>query len=53
MADGFAIRGTDDLSRLGGPASQGCVRQHPSHAAALFAPVERKRAAPCPDRDFE
>jgi lipoprotein-anchoring transpeptidase ErfK/SrfK len=27
--------------RLGGPASHGCVRLHPSHAAALFALVER------------
>jgi lipoprotein-anchoring transpeptidase ErfK/SrfK len=39
--DGFAIHGTHDLSRLGGPASHGCVRLHPSHAAALFALVER------------
>jgi hypothetical protein len=38
---GFAIHGTNDLSRLGGPASHGCVRLHPSHAAALFALVER------------
>lgn len=38
---GFAIHGTSDISRLGGPASHGCVRLHPSHAAALFALVER------------
>jgi L,D-transpeptidase catalytic domain len=38
---GFAIHGTNDLARLGGPASHGCVRLHPSHAAALFALVER------------
>ena len=38
---GFAIHGTGDISRLGGPASHGCVRLHPSHAAALFALVER------------
>ena len=38
---GFAIHGTNELSRLGGPASHGCVRLHPSHAAALFALVER------------
>jgi lipoprotein-anchoring transpeptidase ErfK/SrfK len=37
---GFAIHGTNDISRLGGPASHGCVRLHPSHAAALFALVE-------------
>jgi lipoprotein-anchoring transpeptidase ErfK/SrfK len=39
--DGFAIHGTYELTRLGGPASHGCVRLHPSHAATLFAPVER------------
>jgi len=33
--------GTNDIARLGGPASHGCVRLHPSHAAALFALVER------------
>jgi lipoprotein-anchoring transpeptidase ErfK/SrfK len=38
---GFAIHGTGDIARLGGPASHGCVRLHPSHAAALFALVER------------
>ena len=37
---GFAIHGTTDLARLGGPASHGCVRLHPSHAAALFALVQ-------------
>ena len=39
---GFAIHGTTELSRLGGPASHGCVRLHPSHAAALFALVSRE-----------
>ena len=38
---GFAIHGTNDISRLGGPASHGCVRLHPSHAAALFGLVQR------------
>jgi lipoprotein-anchoring transpeptidase ErfK/SrfK len=38
---GFAIHGTNDISRLGGPASHGCVRLHPSHAASLFALVQR------------
>jgi lipoprotein-anchoring transpeptidase ErfK/SrfK len=38
---GFAIHGTTDINRLGGPASHGCVRLHPSHAAALFALVQR------------
>ena len=26
---GYAIHGTNDLTRLGGPASHGCVRLHP------------------------
>jgi lipoprotein-anchoring transpeptidase ErfK/SrfK len=29
---GFAIHGTTDIARLGGPASHGCVRLHPSNA---------------------
>ena len=37
---GFAIHGTNDISRLGGPASHGCVRLHPSNAATLFSLVE-------------
>jgi len=35
----FAIHGTTHVSRLGGPASRGCVRLHPANAAALFALV--------------
>ena len=38
---GFAIHGTNELRRLGGPASHGCVRLHPSNAATLYALVER------------
>jgi lipoprotein-anchoring transpeptidase ErfK/SrfK len=41
---GFAIHGTYELSRLGGPASHGCVRLNPSHAATLFSLVERSGA---------
>lgn len=41
---GFAIHGTSDIGRLGGPASHGCVRLHPAHAAALFALVQREGA---------
>ena len=41
---GFAIHGTTDISRLGGPASHGCVRLHPAHAATLFALVQREGA---------
>jgi len=38
---GFAIHGTTDIRRLGGRASHGCVRLHPSNAATLYALVER------------
>ena len=50
---GFAIHGTYELSRLGGPASHGCVRLNPSHAATLFSLVERIWPQPYADRDFE
>jgi lipoprotein-anchoring transpeptidase ErfK/SrfK len=39
---GFAIHGTYEISRLGGPASHGCVRLDPSNAAILFGLVERE-----------
>ncbi len=42
---GFAIHGTNQISRLGGPASHGCVRLHPGNAATLFALVQRAGAA--------
>ena len=42
---GFAIHGTNDIARLGGPASHGCVRLHPSHAAALLGLVQRNGPA--------
>lgn len=32
----YAIHGTNQISRLGQPASAGCVRLHPDHAAVLF-----------------
>jgi lipoprotein-anchoring transpeptidase ErfK/SrfK len=38
---GYAIHGTNYISRLGGPASHGCVRLHPAHAAALYYLVQR------------
>jgi lipoprotein-anchoring transpeptidase ErfK/SrfK len=37
---GFAIHGSYEINRLGGPASHGCVRLHPANAAALFALVK-------------
>jgi lipoprotein-anchoring transpeptidase ErfK/SrfK len=33
----FAVHGTDQISKLGQPASSGCVRLHPDNAAILFA----------------
>ncbi|MFQ5625562.1 MAG: L,D-transpeptidase [Methyloligellaceae bacterium] len=32
----WAIHGTTAIQRLGRPASHGCVRLHPKHAAVLF-----------------
>ncbi|MFY0621777.1 MAG: L,D-transpeptidase [Pelagimonas sp.] len=32
----YAIHGTNQVSRLGRPASAGCVRLHPENAAVLF-----------------
>ncbi|MCC6777937.1 MAG: L,D-transpeptidase [Hyphomicrobiales bacterium] len=37
----FAIHGTTHISRLGGPASKGCVRLHPANAAILFDLVQK------------
>jgi lipoprotein-anchoring transpeptidase ErfK/SrfK len=41
---GYAIHGSYETSRLGGPASHGCVRLDPSHAAALYDLVSREGA---------
>nr|WP_272211334.1 L,D-transpeptidase [Marinicella sp. W31]MDC2877221.1 L,D-transpeptidase [Marinicella sp. W31] len=37
---GYAVHGTDQLSRLGAPASHGCIRLHPENAALLFGLAE-------------
>jgi len=37
----YAIHGTNQISRLGRPASAGCVRLHPKHAATLFRLVQK------------
>jgi lipoprotein-anchoring transpeptidase ErfK/SrfK len=42
---GFAIHGTYEISRLGGPASHGCVRLDPANAATLFGLVQREGMA--------
>ncbi len=39
---GFAIHGSYDIARLGGPASHGCIRLHPNDAAVLFGLVQRE-----------
>ena len=38
---GYAIHGTYEISRLGGPASHGCVRLHPHNAAILYSLVRQ------------
>lgn len=37
---GYAIHGSYETSRLGRPASHGCIRLHPKNAAKLFALVK-------------
>src|SRR5215467_15947026 len=37
----FAIHGTPHVRQLGGPASRGCIRLHPSNAAILFSMVQQ------------
>jgi lipoprotein-anchoring transpeptidase ErfK/SrfK len=36
----YAIHGTDQIKRLGAPASNGCVRLHPDNAKILFGMVK-------------
>lgn len=38
---GYAIHGTNAISKLGRPASHGCVRLHPTNAKRLFSLVSR------------
>jgi lipoprotein-anchoring transpeptidase ErfK/SrfK len=35
------VHGTDQVSRLGQPASHGCVRLHPNNASTFFRLVQR------------
>jgi len=39
---GYAIHGSYEINRLGGPASHGCIRLHPANAATLFALVQQR-----------
>jgi lipoprotein-anchoring transpeptidase ErfK/SrfK len=38
----YAIHGTTHVAQLGGRASRGCIRLHPSNAAILFSLVARQ-----------
>jgi hypothetical protein len=42
---GYAIHGSYEINRLGGPASHGCIRLHPQNAATLFALVKSEGMA--------
>lgn len=39
---GYAIHGSYEISRLGRPASHGCIRLHPAHAAVLYSLVKQR-----------
>jgi len=45
FSGGYAIHGSYEINRLGGPASHGCIRLHPANAAALFALVKAEGMA--------
>lgn len=38
----YAVHGTNQINRLGRPASAGCVRLHPDNAAVLFSLARRE-----------
>ncbi len=39
---GYAIHGTSFVSRLGSPASHGCVRIHPANAQILYKMLQEE-----------
>ena len=39
---GYAIHGSYETKYLGRPASHGCIRLHPSNAAALYSLVQQR-----------
>jgi hypothetical protein len=43
--EGYAIHGSYEISRLGRPASHGCIRLHPNNAKILFELVKRRGAS--------
>ena len=44
FSGGYAIHGSYEVSRLGSPASHGCIRLSPQHAAILFALVRERES---------
>ncbi len=42
FSGGYAIHGSYEISRLGRPASHGCIRLHPQNAATLYELVQRR-----------
>jgi lipoprotein-anchoring transpeptidase ErfK/SrfK len=49
---GHAIHGSYETKKLGTPASHGCVRLSPAHAATLFAMVKQDGVTNTPDEVF-
>jgi hypothetical protein len=45
FAGGYAIHGTYSVAQLGRPASHGCIRLSPGHAAELFKMVKAEGAS--------
>ena len=43
FSGGYAIHATPHIGNLGRPASHGCVRLHPDHAATLYQIVKADR----------
>lgn len=43
FSGGYAIHATPHVGNLGRPASHGCVRLHPTHAATLYEIVSHDR----------
>ena len=41
---GYAIHGSYEIKHLGRPVSHGCIRLHPSNAAALYSLVRQRGA---------
>jgi hypothetical protein len=42
FSGGYAIHGSYEVSRLGRPASHGCIRLRPDHAAVLYSLVQER-----------